>query len=374
MKSLVGSSPGILEVKRIIAAVAESSSSVLITGESGTGKEVVARALHACGPRSTKPFVPINCGAIPRDLIESELFGHKRGAFTGAVTDRVGRFEYANGGTLFLDEIGELGLSLQVKLLRALQDKRIIPVGTNKEIDVDVRVVAASNINFSQALASGQFREDLYYRINVLPIKVIPLRERLEDIPALVDHFLSSRVDDPVKKPRFSVQLMELLSRYSWPGNVRELANVVERFQEVLPGQDVSVGDVPEWLLPEGLAVLRGNWLSENLGVSAQGLSSGTATSSSSEEPAEHDLLDITPEQGNSGVVDDIEEIVRLTQGNQIDINKGFNLRETITKFERLCIEQAMAKSGGNITQAAGLLMMQRTTMIEKMNRLGLRR
>jgi len=237
---LVGVSEPIRELIRQIRQVAPSEATVLISGESGTGKELVARAIHRGSERSEGPFVPVNCAAIPKDLLESELFGHLKGAFTGAVRDRQGKFAQAAGGTLFLDEVGELPLELQPKLLRALQEREIEPVGGTPQ-KVDVRVVAATNRDLEEAVAEGAFREDLYYRLAVIPLPVPPLRQRRDDIPVLIEHFLARHGGVPVAD-----QALELLGRYHWPGNVRELENTLERCVVLRRGERIEAGDLPE--------------------------------------------------------------------------------------------------------------------------------
>jgi two-component system response regulator PilR (NtrC family) len=230
--------------------VARTNSTVMIYGESGTGKELIARAIHFASPRSGKRFLSINCGALPENLLESELFGHERGAFTGAVKEKKGLFQEAEGGTLFLDEIGEMTPTMQVKLLRALQEKRVRKVGGNREEDVDVRIIAATNQNLEERIAKAEFREDLYYRINVIPIHLPPLRQRKEDIPHLVDHFLSKYSDDlGVEGRGISVEAMKMLEGYDWPGNVRELENVIERTLALSSGETLSSKDLPVYLL-----------------------------------------------------------------------------------------------------------------------------
>jgi formate hydrogenlyase transcriptional activator len=227
---IVGNSPALLDTLRKVERVAPTDSTVLIVGETGSGKELFARAIHSRSRRSDRPLVKVNCGAIAPGLVESELFGHVRGAFTGAIEKRVGRFELANGGTIFLDEIGELPLDAQVKLLRVLQEQEFEPVGSSKTIRVSVRVIAATNRNLDQAVRDGRFRADLLYRLNVFPIDVPPLRERTSDIRLLVGFFssaLARRIGKPIQG--FSARSLERLTRYSWPGNVRELQNVVER-------------------------------------------------------------------------------------------------------------------------------------------------
>ena len=247
---LVGGSRAMRPVVERLPQVAESEATVLITGESGTGKELLARAIHAASPRAAQPFVPINCGALPEGLLESELFGHVRGAFTGAVSDKRGLFDEANRGTLFLDEIGELTLALQVKLLRALQDKKVRPVGGNRESLVDVRVIAATNRDLQRLIEAGRFREDLYFRIDVLHLHLPPLRERREDIPVLAATFVEracTRLGLPAKELHRDVTA--LLEAYSWPGNVRELENVIERAVAMERSSLITVGSLPTSLL-----------------------------------------------------------------------------------------------------------------------------
>lgn len=235
------------QIFRTISKVADYKTTVLITGESGVGKELVARAIHRRGARAGGPFVPVNCGAIPENLLESELFGHKRGAFTDAVHDRRGLFEEANGGTLFLDEIGELPLSLQVKLLRVLEDERIRRLGESKDVQVDVRIVAATHRDLAQETNAGRFREDLFYRLNVLPIVVPALRERREDIPLLIDHFVArNNVRLGTQIRGLDSEARRLLYEYSWPGNVRELENTVERAMVLAEGDQITAADLSE--------------------------------------------------------------------------------------------------------------------------------
>ncbi|MGE5234203.1 MAG: sigma-54-dependent transcriptional regulator [Acidobacteriota bacterium] len=244
--NIVGRSPRMQAVFTLIERVARTTSTVLIHGESGTGKELIARAIHFSSPRSAKRFLSINCGALPESLLESELFGHECGAFTGAVREKKGLFQEATGGTIFLDEIGEMTPAMQVKLLRALQDKVVRKVGGNLEEQVDVRIIAATNQNLEEKIKNGEFREDLYYRINVIPIHLPALRQRREDIPLLVDHFLhkySGEMKIPVK--RLSVEAMRVLEGWDWPGNVRELENLVERTLALTPGETIAAEDLP---------------------------------------------------------------------------------------------------------------------------------
>ena len=247
--SLIGDSPSFRRVLQAIDSVRESNATILLTGESGTGKEMVARAIHKHGNRADKPFVAVNCAAIPEGLLESEMFGHRKGAFTGAVTDRIGRFQQADKGTLFLDEIGEMPLALQAKILRALQERVIEPVGDPRERKVDVRVIAATNKNLLEAVANKEFREDLYYRLNVFPIPLPALRERVEDIAPLARHFAHSLGAAAGKRiTGFSPQALQAMAHYSWPGNIRELQNCVERATIVASGTVIEDDDLPAYL------------------------------------------------------------------------------------------------------------------------------
>ena len=243
---LIGTTPQMREVYRLIEKVGPSPTTVLVTGESGTGKELVARALHAQSDRASGPFIQINCGAIPENLFESELFGYERGAFTGAVTEKPGRFELANGGTLFLDEVGELPRDMQVKILRALQERKIDRVGGVRPIEVDTRVIAATNVDLLKAVNEGRFRDDLYYRLNVIPLHLPPLRERKDDIPLLVEHFLrrfNKRLGKQVR--RVDPEALAALLAHPWPGNIRELENLMERSVLLCEGDAIGVADLP---------------------------------------------------------------------------------------------------------------------------------
>jgi transcriptional regulator with GAF, ATPase, and Fis domain len=243
-EEIIGSSPPLQAVLANVAKVAPTDSTVLITGETGTGKELIARAIHKRSTRSTRAFVSVNCAAIPRDLIASELFGHEKGAFTGATHRRVGRFESADGGTIFLDEVGELPLETQISLLRVLQEREFQRVGSNESLQIDVRVVAATNRNLGAAIAAGGFREDLFYRLNVFPIEVPPLRQRKEDIPVLVEYFVDRYASKAGKKiTGIDKRSLELLQSYSWPGNIRELQNVIERSVIVCDTENLSVDE-----------------------------------------------------------------------------------------------------------------------------------
>ena len=240
---LIGGSPAMREIFALVRKIASGRSSVLITGESGTGKEVVARTIHFSGTRASRPFVPINCTAIPEGLLESELFGHVRGAFTGAHANKRGLFEQASGGTLFLDEIGDMGLGLQGKLLRVLQDREVRPVGSNVSVKIDVRIIAATNRDLRAEIEAGRFRRDLFYRLNVIPIEIPPLRQRPEDIPVLAEAFLRKHSDD--RPRRLSPAAMERLQHCTWEGNARELENVIERALALSDGPEITPADLP---------------------------------------------------------------------------------------------------------------------------------
>ncbi len=248
-KEMIGESAGIVHLKEMIAKVAPTHASVLITGPNGSGKELVAQSLYQLSPRSMMPYVEVNCAAIPSELIDSELFGHKKGSFTSAVRDHKGKFEQADGGTIFLDEIGDMSLAAQAKVLRVLQERKLTPVGGDKEITVDVRVIAATNKNLQEEIAKGNFREDLYHRLSVIVLRVPPLDERKDDIPLLINYF-SERYCNKEGKPfrPFASDAVELLMERSWPGNIRELQNIVERLL-ILGGNPVSVQDIRDYVI-----------------------------------------------------------------------------------------------------------------------------
>lgn len=412
---IIGHSQATRFLRDLIKTLAASSSTALVTGESGTGKELVAQALHAQSPRAASPFVPINCGAIPRELIESELFGHRKGTFTGAVSDRLGRFELANGGTLFLDEIGDLPMDMQVKLLRVLQERCILPVGASREIGIDVRVVAATHKNLENEVAQGRFREDLYYRINVLPITTTPLRERPEDIPALLQFYAEKHVLPGSRSLKFAPPMLQMLQAYAWPGNVRELSNLVDRFSTLFPAQTLQVQTVPACMMPSGLAALQAQSLAqmptlapENPGAFVAGSvlgssaepgqvivpldDAGLATPDVSSGPWSHtDPLAhlFSSDEGSAPSVmvprlpaalsasndemSDVEEVILLAQGIQTLPPDGISLKQHLIEVERGLIEQALTRTQGNVSQTAKLLQLQRTTLIEKINKYDLR-
>jgi DNA-binding NtrC family response regulator len=315
-EGIVGAHPSMQTIFEVIRRVAPTDATVLITGESGTGKELVAAALHRLSTRGSGRFVPVHCGAIPEELLESEMFGHERGAFTGAVASRVGRFKLADGGTIFLDEIGEMSPKLQVKLLRVLEDGRFEPVGSVATQQVDVRIIAATNRSLEEAVANRQFREDLFYRLRVVPIEMPPLRRRREDIPLLVNGILGQLVSKGLPLVTVTPAAMELLEGYSWPGNVRELRNVLEHM--VVLGNAERVIDVPQ--LPTHLLAARD--------VAEDGIS--------------------MPWQFGAAGIDFYREMEAI---------------------EDRIIAQALRLSGGNKKEAARLLRVNRTTLLEKLKR-----
>ena len=335
-RSLVGTSRAVQTVRKMIQQVANSDANVLILGESGTGKEVVARNLHYYSNRRDKAFVPVNCGAIPGDLLESELFGHEKGAFTGAISARQGRFELAENGTLFLDEIGDMSLNMQVKLLRVLQERTFERVGSNKSIVADVRIIAATHRNLEEAITEGKFREELFYRLNVFPIEMPPLRDRVEDTPLLINELIRRIEHEKRGSVRFTQGAILALCQYNWPGNVRELANVVERMAILYPFGVVDVGDLPEKFQTDTITPESTSFSEEML---------------SSVQPMQYQM-DAEP---------------RLPRG-------GLDLKEHLSSLEVGFIKQALDDANGVVAQAAKRLGMRRTTLVEKLRKYGLHR
>jgi len=359
-RMIVGNSARIQKVTEVIDKVADSPSTVLITGESGTGKELVALALHKKSSRREKPFIRINAAAIPPTLIEAELFGHEKGAFTGAVTSKPGRFELADGGTLFLDEIGELPVDMQVKLLRVLQEQTFERVGGIKTLRVDIRLIAATNRDLKKAIVDGTFREDLYWRLNVIPIELPPLRERTEDVPLLVEEFrkkLNKRLNKGVES--FAPTAVSMLQRYNWPGNIRELENIVERTLLFCSGADVDVGDLPPELvakvdLVSARLVQRGDSDSRPPGE-VDGSAEGTAVDGDASA-----FVERVKEQARADA--------RAEGGSMKDI-----VRQATAELERDLIARALDETQGNVTHAARRLKISRKSLQIKMKELGLR-
>ena len=362
---IIGRGQEMRALRGLIATVANASATVLISGESGTGKELVARALHDESDRAGGRFVPVNCAAIPKELVEAELFGHRKGAFTGAVTDRVGRFELAHGGTLFLDEIGDLPLDIQVKLLRVLQERSVDPVGSTKSVDIDVRVVSASHKDLEAEVKAGRFREDLYYRLNVLPLRTPALRERTEDIPEIVAHHAQRLAPKGRNAIRFSPDMMLALKSYQWPGNVRELINLIDRFTALFPGQEIGLRTVPAAMLPKGLASLR----DELFGQIASNNVLELFPEMPEEVKASHATQALLPMEDDTSV----QDIIMLAQGLDELPPEGVPLKQRLADIERNYIAQALEMSEGNVSKTAKLLSLQRTTLIEKINKYDLR-
>ena len=336
-RSLVGTSREIQQVRQMMAQVADKDVSVLITGESGTGKEVVARNLHYNSPRRDKPFVPVNCGAIPAELLESELFGHEKGAFTGAISARAGRFELAEGGTLFLDEIGDMPLNMQVKILRVLQERCFERVGSNKTITSDVRIIAATHRDLETMIAADTFREDLYYRLNVFPIELPSLKERAEDIPLLINELIARMESEGRGSLRFNSAAILSLCQHPWSGNVRELANLVERMAIIQPYGVVGVQDLP----PKYRHV----------------------------EVAEEEFAPEIAESAANGSAGYVSANDTLLLPEQ-----GIDLRDYLTGLEKDLIRQALDDCGGVVARAAERLSIRRTTLVEKMRKYELQR
>ncbi|HPI41356.1 MAG TPA: sigma-54 dependent transcriptional regulator [Pseudobdellovibrionaceae bacterium] len=315
---IIGQSESIQNVLSLVQRVAHSDATILVMGESGTGKELIARAIHYNSDRSLHPFVAINCGAIPSELLESELFGHMKGAFTGAISNRVGRFELADGGTLFLDEIGDLEPSLQVKILRALQERSFEPVGSTKTVSINVRVIAATNIDLEKAVEEGRFREDLYYRLNVIPVSVPPLRQRQSDLPLLINHFIQIYSKNKGRGlVGFSPEAIDCLSLYNWPGNIRELENLIERMSILKPQGLVELSDLP------------------------------TKYQTQKPPTKTENIFDIPSE--------------------------GIDFNTAVDTYENALILKALERTGWNRNQAATMLRLNRTTLVEKIKKKGLR-
>jgi sigma-54 specific flagellar transcriptional regulator A len=312
IKELVGTSTAIKNIRLMIRQVAQSDSNILILGESGTGKEVIASCIHHLSNRRSKPFVPLNCGAIPSELIESELFGHEKGAFTGAIAKRPGRFEMASHGTLFLDEIGDMPLSMQVKLLRVLQERKIERVGSSTSIDIDVKIISATNKNLEDMITQGTFREDLYYRINVIPIHVPTVRERADDIPILINNQIEKISKRIINNTMFTDEAIQAMCRYTWPGNIRELANFIERMVVICHDRVITENDINEQL---------------------------------SKVKSRHQSLPLSYD------------------------SNGFNLKNYLSSIEQQLINIALEKTDGIVSAAAEYLDLRRTTLIEKMKK-----
>ncbi|NGP52073.1 nitrogen regulation protein NR(I) [Thioalkalivibrio sp. XN8] len=327
LPSLIGQAPAMQDVFRAIGRLSGSSMTVLITGESGTGKELVARALHQHSPRAARPFVALNTAAIPAELLESELFGHEKGAFTGAETRRPGRFEQADGGTLFLDEIGDMSAALQTRLLRVLAEGEFYRVGGQVPVRVDVRVIAATNQDLARGVDEGRFREDLFHRLNVMRIQIPPLRERQEDVPLLLEYYLRKAADELAVPPKtLAPEVLERLACFDWPGNVRQLVNACRRLTVVAPGREIRLSDLPPELAGGEAAGPERSW----------------------------------------------QEALAHWAGLRLDAGRAPLLADALPEFERTLIRVAMARSGGHRMEAARLLGWGRNTLARKIRELGL--
>lgn len=332
-RSLVGNSRDVRRVRKMVEQVAPTEATVLVLGESGTGKEVVARNIHYHSQRRSKPFVPINCGAIPGELLESELFGHEKGSFTGAIGARQGRFELAQGGTIFLDEIGDMPLAMQVKLLRVLQERSFERVGSNKSIKCDVRIVAATHRNLEKHIAEGKFREDLYYRLNVFPVEMPRLKDRVEDLPLLINELITRLEHEKNASVRLTPAAVMALCNYDWPGNVRELANLMERMTILHPYGVVDVADLPGKIVPG-------------------------QQRSSEELPVPEQALEMAGGVPSIPVLNE----PRLPRD-------GIDLKQHLTNIEVSLIQQALDDCNGVVAHAAKRLQIRRTTLVEKMRK-----
>jgi sigma-54 specific flagellar transcriptional regulator A len=357
-----GQSPAIRQILALIRQVAVHDSSVLILGESGTGKEVVARAIHNVSPRRNRPFIAVNCGAIPAELLESELFGHEKGSFTGAVATRKGRFELADGGTLFLDEIGDMSLPMQVKLLRVLQERAFERVGSAQQYRCNVRIIAATHRDLEAAILQGGFREDLFYRLNVFPIEMPALRTRTDDLPILIQDFAQQNVAAGRGRVAFSATAMDCLARYGWPGNVRELGNLMERLSILCAGRLVTTADLPPRYVPRDFTPP----------TEAESIPAVMP------EPAPVRTLDAAPamleDESEEGTSIAEREVLFMLEspaasGGIILPPGGIDLRAHVSAIEESLVRQALERGNGVVAQAARLLGLRRTTLVEKLRK-----
>ena len=359
-----GTSSVIQRTGALIRQVAQHDSTVLVLGESGTGKEVAARAIHDLSPRRSRPFVALNCGAVPAELLESELFGHEKGAFTGAISTRKGRFEIAEGGTLFLDEIGDMSPSMQVKLLRVLQERVFERVGNHVPMRCNVRIIAATHRNLEESIGRGAFREDLYHRLNVFPIEMPALRSRIQDLPQLVQEFVAHNQAEGRPRVELSAQALEALAQCAWTGNVRELSNLIERLSILCGTRTVEIADLPPRYRP---AQECGAPEAPVATPSAEPPSDATAAALT--EPQVLELLQAEP------VVIDLKAVPALA-ANTASLaelpDAGLDLRTHLAAIERALIEQALERTQGTVAHAARLLNLRRTTLVERLRKLGI--
>jgi sigma-54 dependent transcriptional regulator, flagellar regulatory protein len=357
-----GTSRAMRDVHRLIEQVAPFDTNVLILGESGTGKEMVARHVHELSGRAGHPFVPVNCGAIPADLLESELFGHEKGAFTGALSTRLGRFEFAEGGTLFLDEIGDMSLQMQVKLLRVLQERSFERVGSNRTIKCNVRIIAATHRDLDEAISAGRFREDLFYRLNVFPIQMPPLRERLEDLPVLIEHLVQRQGQMAGRRIKLDKDAMNCLARNRWPGNVRELSNLLERLAILFPEQTISGDDLPERYRSRGAA----GWASSGVRIVSPLAALPLA------QPCVTPVAHIEETLDSLEILETLETIDDAGDGSSMLgalPRGGIDLKDHLSAIEIGLIRQALEEADGTVAEAARLLKIRRTTLVEKLRK-----
>jgi sigma-54 specific flagellar transcriptional regulator A len=361
-----GSSALIRNIGALIRQVAQHDSTVLVLGESGTGKEVAARAIHDLSPRRTRPFVALNCGAIPAELLESELFGHEKGAFTGAINTRKGRFEIAEGGTLFLDEIGDMSPSMQVKLLRVLQERVFERVGNHTPIRCNVRIIAATHRNLEDSIVRGTFREDLYHRVNVFPIEMPALRARIEDLPQLIAEFVAHNLGEGRPRVQLSAAALDALSRCAWTGNVRELSNLIERLSILCGTRRVEVADLPPRYRPQ-------QDLDRAPSVTLQLMAPAQPDDAEAETPLTNtEVLQLLGAAAPAALGAPPPALPADTQSLASLPQEGLDLRSHLASIERALIEQALARTQGTVAHAARLLNMRRTTLVERLRKLGL--
>ena len=361
LAQLIGDSAVMRQLRALVRRIAAANSTVLLLGESGTGKELVAQAVHGLSARKRNNFVPVNCGAIPGELLESELFGHRKGAYTGAFEDRKGRFEMANSGTLFLDEIGDMRLEMQVKLLRVLQERVVDRVGDDESRPVDVRVIAATHRKLEDAVEDGKFRADLFYRLNVFPIHVPALRDREDDVLILFSHFALQCAQQNAEPVEAAEDLQAWMMAHSWPGNCRELLNFVERLSVLWPGRRVHLSQIPSSMLPRRPGVVVDSGAAERAAVLAM---------------ADWEDL-VLDEERQSTPVPTLENPAAVLAGIEAVISPavtdiptgGVDLRQLLADFESAWIRNAMRATAGNITHAADLLRMRRTTFLERLRK-----
>ena len=370
---IIGNSESMAEIKSMVATYSKSDASVLIGGDTGTGKELVSKAIHLNSHRKHKPFQAINCGAIPAQFLESELFGHKKGAFTGSISDRKGRFELADQGTLFLDEIGDMPLELQVKLLRVLEDGVVQPLGGG-ETKVDVRIVAATHRKLEEMMSQGKFREDLFYRINVLPIKIPSLCQRTNDIPILIEH-LAKKFSNQKKPISFTPESLDVLQHHKWPGNVRELANFVHRFTTLLPESQIDLFSINTQFLDTEIRLLIANRANTE-----QSSFDFLSYKESANEVVVNNKINQRKLVSNNVEadrkkfeMDDFEDIIALSENLEFIPEKGIQAKNILNKLEEEFIKKALIQTSGNVSKASKLLCLGRTTLIQKIEKYNIR-